>query len=302
MTIFTIIVTYNGCKWADFCLGSLRKSTIKTIPLVIDNCSMDGTLDYIRECYPEAVLFPQEKNLGFGQANNVGIRYALAHGADYCLLLNQDAAISADSIELMLAQSDGESLLSPIHMNGDGTRLDNSFRDASLARCKALLNDIFADTLKPVYECGEICAACWFLPRKVIEKIGGFNPLFFHYSEDNNYYQRLVYHHVKVLLVPKARMYHDRTEYGNIQVWNQQWLRNEFTLTFTNINLTVGERLYKLLHILWTCYAYRLKNGQYKVGTYLVAVCNLIGKLKRINNSRINEKQIKANWLYNNVL
>ena len=114
MNIFTIIVTYNGHKWVDFCLGSLRASTVQTIPLVIDNGSTDGTLDYIREHYPEAVLFPQEKNLGFGQANNVGIRYALAHGADYCLLLNQDAAISADSIELMLAQSDGESLLSPI--------------------------------------------------------------------------------------------------------------------------------------------------------------------------------------------
>ena len=297
MCIFTIIVTYNGRKWVDFCLGSLRKSTIKTTPLVVDNCSTDGTLDYIRECYPEAVLFPQEKNLGFGQANNVGIRYALAHGADYCLLLNQDAAISDNAIELMLAQSDGESLLSPIHMNGDGTRLDNSFRDASLARCKTLLNDIFADTLKPVYECGEICAACWFLPRKVIEKIGGFNPLFFHYSEDNNYYQRLVYHHIKVLLVPQARMYHDRMERGNIQVWNQQWLHNMLMLTFTDINSTAGQWGNKLLSILWTCYVLRLKNGQYKVGSFFIAICNMLGKLNRIKNSRINEKQIKSNWL-----
>ena len=297
MNIFTIIVTYNGHKWVDFCLGSLRVSTVQTIPLVIDNGSTDGTLDYIREHYPEAILFPQEKNLGFGQANNVGIRYALAHGADYCLLLNQDAAISANAMELMLAQSDGESLLSPIHMNGDGTRLDNSFRDASLARCKTLLNDIFADTLKPVYKCGEICAACWFLPRTVIEKIGGFNPLFFHYSEDNNYYQRLVYHHVKILLVPQARMYHDRKERGNMQVWNQQWLRNEFTLTFTNINITVGERLYKLLHILWTCYVYRLKDGQYTIGSFFIATYNLLSHMKSIRYSRNQEKQIKSNWL-----
>ncbi len=297
MTIFTIIVTYNGCKWADFCLGSLRKSTIKTIPLVIDNCSMDGTLDYIREYYPEAVLFPQEKNLGFGQANNVGIRYALDHGADYCLLLNQDAAISVDAIELMLAQSDGESLVSPIHMNGDGTRLDNNFRDATLSRCKPLLNDAFAGTWKPVYECGEVCAACWLLPRKVIEKIGGFNPLFFHYSEDNNYYQRLVYHHIKVLLVPQARMCHDRMERGNIQVWNQQWLHNMLMLTLTDINSTAGQWGNKLLSILWTCYVPRLKNGQYKIGSFFIAICNLLGKLNKIKNSRINEKQIKSNWI-----
>lgn len=298
MTIFTIIVTYNGCKWTDFCLGSLRKSTIKTIPLVIDNCSTDGTLDYIREHYPEAVLFPQEKNLGFGQANNIGIRYALDHGADYCLLLNQDAAISADAIELMLAQSDGESLVSPIHMNGDGTRLDNNFRDASLSRCKPLLNDAFAGTLKPVYECGEVCAACWLLPRKVIEKIGGFNPLFFHYSEDNNYYQRLVYHHIKVLLVPQAHMYHDRVGlYGNKRVWNQQWLHNIITLTCTNINLTAEQCMNDMLHALWTCYTYRLPQKQYQVGAFFMAICRLIRYGKQIKNSRTKEKRIQSNWL-----
>ena len=298
MNIFTIIVTYNGKKWVDFCLGSLRRSTVQTIPLVIDNCSTDGTLDYIRECYPEAVLFTQEKNLGFGQANNIGIRYALDHGADYCLLLNQDAAISADAIELMLAQSDGESLVSPIHMNGDGTRLDNNFRDATLSRCKPLLNDAFAGTWKPVYECGEVCAACWLLPRKVIEKIGGFNPLFFHYSEDNNYYQRLVYHHIKVLLVPQARMYHDRVGgYGNKRVWNQQWLHNVVTLTCTNINLTAGQRMNDMLHALWTCYVYRLPQKQYQIGSFFMAICRLIRCGKQIKDSRTKEKRIQSNWL-----
>ena len=242
-------------------------------------------------------MFTQEKNLGFGQANNVGIRYALAHGADYCLLLNQDAAISADAIELMLAQSDGESLVSPIHMNGDGTRLDNNFRDGSLSRCKPLLNDAFAGTMKPVYECGEVCAACWFLPRKVIEKIGGFNPLFFHYSEDNNYYQRLVYHHVKILLVPQARMYHDRMEFGNIRMWNQQWLRNKLILTCTDINLAIGQCYNKLLRILWTCYAYRLRDGKYKIGSFFIAVCNLLANWKNIRYSKKQEKQIQSSWL-----
>lgn len=297
MNVYTIIVTYNGRKWVDFCLGSLRRSTIKTIPLVIDNCSADGTLNYIREQYPEAVLFPQEKNLGFGQANNVGLCYALEHGADYCLLLNQDAAISADAIELMLAQSDGESLLSPIHMNGDGTGLDNSFRDDSLAKCKELLNDLFASTLKPVYDCGEICAACWLMPRTLIEKIGGFNPLFFHYSEDNNYYQRLKYHHVRVLLVPQARMYHDRTVFGNARVWNQQWLRNMLMLTCTDINLSVGQRVNKLLHIVWTCYIYRLPKRQYKIGCFCVSLCSIVGTIRMIRRSRKLEKQMQLNWL-----
>lgn len=297
MTIYTIIVTYNGRHWVDFCLGSLRKSSVETIPLIIDNCSTDDTLPYIRSQYPEAVLFPQRKNMGFGQANNVGLRYALAHNADYVLLLNQDAAIAPDTIEKMLAQSDGQSLLSPIHMNGDGTRLDNHFRDGTLAKCKELLNDIFAGTLKGAYTCGEVCAACWFIPPKILQNIGGFNPLFFHYSEDNNYYQRLVYHHIRTLLVPQARMYHDRNEFGNEKVWNAQWLYNTLTLIYTDINLTTRKRLGMLIHTLGTCYVYRLPSKLYHIGVFTIALFQLIGNMPAIRNSRKRERQTQANWL-----
>ncbi len=298
MLIYTIIVTYNGRHWVDFCLGSLRKSSIQTVPLVIDNCSTDDTLTYIREQYPEVILFPQEKNLGFGQANNIGLRYALAHNADYVLLLNQDAAIAPNALELMLAQSDGQSLLSPLHLNGNGTKVDASFRENSLCRCADLINDTFANNnIKPSYTCSEICAACWLLPRNIIDTIGGFNPLFFHYSEDNNYYQRLVYHHIKVLLVPAAHMYHDRHEFGNKKVWNAQWLHNMLTLTCTNINWTIGQRYREILHILWMCYAYRLREKQYCIGSFFLSVCTLITQISTIRNSQKKEKQTQPNWL-----
>ena len=68
-------------------------------------------------------------------------------------------------------------------------------------------------------------------------------------------------------------------------------------LTFTDINSTAGQWGNKLLSILWTCYVPRLKNGQYKVGSFFIAICNLLDKLNRIKNSRINEKQIKSNWI-----
>ena len=298
MIIYAIIVTYNGRKWIDFCLGSLRKSSIQTTPIVIDNCSSDDTLSYIREHYSEATLFPQEKNLGFGQANNIGLRYALAHNADYVLLLNQDAAIASNAIELMLSQSDGESLLSPIHLNGDGSKVDASFRENSLYHCVDLINDTYANnSIKSSYLSCEICAACWLMPRDLIKKIGGFNPLFFHYAEDNNYYQRLVYHKIKVILVPAAQMYHDRQEFGNEKVWNAQWIRNMLIRTLTNINLTVGQRSYELLHILRTCYVYRLRKRQYRIGSFFISLCKLLTKLTAICKSRKVEKQPHPNWL-----
>ena len=89
--LFVIIVTYKGQQWYDRCFGSLRRSSIPVTPVVIDNASSDGSVAYIREHFPESVVFEESENLGFAKANNIGMRYALDQGADYVLLLNQDA-------------------------------------------------------------------------------------------------------------------------------------------------------------------------------------------------------------------
>ena len=104
MKIYTIIVTYNAMQrnWITRSIDSLSKSTIETTPVIIDNGSTDGTRNYVPEHYPNAVWMPQDKNLGFGQANNLGMKYALEHQADYILLLNQDATLAPDAIEKML--------------------------------------------------------------------------------------------------------------------------------------------------------------------------------------------------------
>ena len=297
LKIFTIIVTYNGQRWIDFCLGSLRRSTITTTPIVIDNCSVDNTLPYIREKYPEVVILEQTENLGFGQANNVGLRYALVHQADYVLLLNQDAAIEPNMLERCIAQSDGVSLLSPVHMNGDGTRVDCNFKKNTLITCNALINDIFTNQLKRSYVSEKICAACWLLPTSIIKKIGGFNPLFFHYAEDDNYFHRLVYHKINARIVPQAKMYHNRVEFGNKTTYNKYWLPNILLLTACNINLIWSQRLANYLKILLQCYIIKLPLGQYHIGTYLCNICKILIKSRKIISYRKNEKQLAPTYL-----
>ena len=199
-------------KWIDSCLSSLYQSTIPIVPVVVDNGSTDGTLDYIRTHFPKALLLPQVKNLGFGQANNVGIRYALQQEATHVLLLNQDAWIAPNMIEELLRYSDDHSLVSPIHLTGEGDRMDRNFHKNAFLRSKELermQRDIDAQKTDR-YSTDEINAACWLLPRTVLEEIGGFNPLFFHYAEDNDYLQRLHYYHKGIYIVPSARAFHDR--------------------------------------------------------------------------------------------
>ena len=300
MTIYTIIVTYNAMQrnWIDRCMESLSKSTVETSVIIIDNGSTDGTREYVPAHYPDAVWMPQEKNLGFGQANNLGIRYALDHEADYVLLLNQDAAISPDALEKMQAVSDGESLLSPLHLNGDGTRLDDMFR-YSLWQSHNMMNDDFLvlHQLAKYYESGDISAACWLMPVSIIRKIGGFNPLFFHYGEDNNYNQRLVYHGIKTLLVPDSFMYHDRQIHGNIQAYNHNRIHRDLLLEACNINQSFFKCLWNWTKILIRCYTKDIKSKQYRIGGFTYELLLLIVHSYDIAKSRYKEKQKGLNWL-----
>lgn len=295
--IFAIIVTYNGMKWVDRCLGSLRQSTVGITPIVIDNGSTDSTRSYLPEHFPEAVWMPQERNLGFGAANNLGMRYALANGADYVLLLNQDAWIEPHTLELLLRESDGQPLLSPLHLNGAGTRLDYFFRTSLRNTKNELYDDLLLDCVQPHYESTEICAACWLMPRALLEQVGGFNPLFFHYSEDNNYYHRMVYHKVKTLLVPAAKVYHDRGMYGNAQAFNRKRLHRDFVLALTDINHSLLHNFAKLFALIYTCYKRDLPRHAYKPGAWLLEFCTIWGNLPRIIASRQAEKKTGLTWL-----
>ena len=127
MNVSVVIVTYNGMTWLERCLASIP-SVYNVV--VVDNNSTDGTVNYIEANYPQHTLFKEANNLGFGQANNKGITYALKQGVDYVFLLNQDAFLEADTISTLIAthkQYPDYGVLSPIHLNGEGTKLDKTF-------------------------------------------------------------------------------------------------------------------------------------------------------------------------------
>ena len=99
--VLVIIVTYNAHDWIHQCLDSVDMERYDAI--VVDNASTDDTLSILQEEYPKAIVRAMDKNLGFGQANNIGLRYALDNGYDYVLLLNQDAWLLLDTIEKLIA-------------------------------------------------------------------------------------------------------------------------------------------------------------------------------------------------------
>ena len=73
LKVFVIVVTYKGMQWYDRCFTSLRNSTIPIQTIVVDNASGDGTVEYIKENYPEIMLIESKENLGFGKGNNLAL-------------------------------------------------------------------------------------------------------------------------------------------------------------------------------------------------------------------------------------
>ena len=232
-SVFAIIVTYNGKRWYDRCFGSLHRSTLPITPVVIDNASSDGSVDYIREHFPETVILEQKENLGFAKANNVGMRYALDHGADYVFLLNQDAwLVQDDCLERMIAIAEAHpeyAILSPMQLK----------QYADCNEKNDWISDAYFNRLKDLYEVQYVCAASWLMPVNTLKTIGGFDPLFYHNGEDDNYMQRVHYHGLKVGVCPKANVCHDCG--GRTKDYNADTLdwRKYLLIQYCNINMHV---------------------------------------------------------------
>lgn len=216
-SVHVIIVTYNAMKWVERCFTSLRHSSVPVQSIVIDNGSTDGTQEYIKNYFPEIHFIQSDENLGFGKANNIGIETAYRDGADFFYLMNQDAWLYEDSIEKLLEvymqhpNQEEVGIISPVHIDGTEKRFD-IFLDKYIAyNCEKtrLISDLYFQSLKPYYELDFINAAHWLLPKKTIETIGGFNPYFFHYGEDNEYVNRIHYHKKKIILAPGSKVVHD---------------------------------------------------------------------------------------------
>lgn len=223
-----IIVTYNGMKWLDKCLNSCKKYDT----IVVDNNSSDGTTDFIIRKYPEVKLLCQNHNLGFGKANNLGISYAIETGVDYVFLLNQDAYLKKDVIDVLVKMHKSNTsygVLSPMHLNGDENKLDKGFA-SYLFKNEDFIFHAVNGSLNSIYNLPFVNAASWLLPVSTIMTIGGFDPIFFHYGEDDNYCQRVRYHGLKIGVVPSVFICHDREFRKNKTEFKERLRRKEAQL------------------------------------------------------------------------
>ncbi|MBA2462386.1 MAG: glycosyltransferase family 2 protein [Actinobacteria bacterium] len=213
-----VVVTYDALPWLERCLESVRG--VETI--VVDSGSSDGTIEQVRERFPEVRLLEQG-NLGLAAGWNAGM--ALASGR-YFLLLNADAWLTEGSLERLVAFADEQpeaAVVGPRLLNPDRT-LQRSVRGfptlwrlateylflRKLAPGSQLLNAFYAGGFAhdEVREAEFVMGACMLVRREAVEEIGPLDEAFFLFSEETDWCYRFAQAGWKTLFYPGAECVH----------------------------------------------------------------------------------------------
>lgn len=99
MKITIVIPNYNGKHFMEPCLASLNRQTDKDFKiLVVDNASTDGSIEYMKEYYPDIDIIALDQNYGFSKAVNIGIRHS---STPFVILLNNDTTVDSHFVAEM---------------------------------------------------------------------------------------------------------------------------------------------------------------------------------------------------------
>ena len=197
-----IIVNYNVEYFVDQCLDSVKKA-IKQLPvevIVIDNASMDGSVEVLKNKHSNCTLIFNEKNVGFSKANNQGIECAKG---EYILLLNPDTIVEESTFEKVIAFMDAHPNAGGLGVrmiDGRGTFLPESKRGLPtpmVAFYKIFgLSTIFPKSKRfghyhlghlPENETNKIdvlSGAFMLIRKKALDTVGMLDETFFMYGED----------------------------------------------------------------------------------------------------------------------
>jgi len=238
MKLSIVIVNYNVKAFLQQALESILKATqsIDTEIFVVDNHSVDGSIEMLQTQFPQIQLIQNQTNLGFAKANNQAIKLSTG---EYVWLLNPDTLIQEDTaiklIEVMEADQE-IGLLGCKILNDDGSlqlACRRSFPTPWVAFTKLLgLANIFPHSkwfgrynlthLDPdeAYEVEAISGSCMFIRRAALQEVGMLDETFFMYGEDLDWCFRFGKSGWKVYYTPVTSIIHYKGESSKVALWD----------------------------------------------------------------------------------
>ena len=210
--VSVVIANYNGRGLLQECLDSLRRQTLRDFEVIlVDNNSTDGSVAFVEEAYPDVTIIRNRANLGYGGANNAGIR---ASRGKYVVLLNNDTEVDPAWLAELVGPAEREAAVgmcaSKILNYYDRDVLDNTglllYRDG-IGRGRGRLEkdagqfDVEEEVFFP-----SGCAGLY--RREIFEQVGGFDEDFFLYVDDVDIGLRARLAGWKCVYAPGAIVYH----------------------------------------------------------------------------------------------
>lgn len=214
--VFILVLNWNSHRYSLKCLQSLQKLDYPNYRIVlIDNGSTDGSEGILKAAFPELTVIQTGENLGYAGGNNVGIHYALACGAEYLWLLNNDTEVAADALTALvhalenddtagIAGSKIYSLEEPEILAYAGGMID-PWRGKILHRGRGEADCGHYDRCEPT----DFVTGCSLLIRtSIIHQCEMLDPRFFLYYEDLDWNLRIQRAGFQCLYVPESQLWH----------------------------------------------------------------------------------------------
>ncbi len=230
MDISIIIVNYNVEHFLEQCLKSVEIATQKCNAeiFVVDNISIDGSVEMVKEKFPNVILIENKENVGFSRANNQAMRIAKGR---YILLLNPDTVVEEDTFVKTIDFMDNTPECGGLGVkmiDGKGVFLPESKRGLptpAVAFYKIFgLSKIFPKSQKfgkyhlgylPMNEINEIeiLSGAYMMMRKTaLDKVGLLDEDFFMYGEDIDLSYRIILGGYKNYYFPETSIIHYKGE------------------------------------------------------------------------------------------
>lgn len=213
--VFTVILNTNRRDDTLACLESLAAGTYPHHRiLVLDNASTDGSAAAIAAAFPQVQILPLSQNLGYAGNNNVGIVEAMAQGADWVLVLNEDTVLDPDCLAHLVQVGEQETatgIVGPMVYHFDepaviqsaGGALGPHWESHHIAQNEPDTGQF--DRPRPV----DWISGCAILVRTaVIDQIGPLDERFFYYWEETEWCLRARRAGWQIWHVPAAKLWH----------------------------------------------------------------------------------------------
>lgn len=212
--VYAVVLNWNGAEEAIGCLHSLVDQTYPNLKwMVVDNGSMDDSVEQIRAAFPTIDLLVNAENRGFAGGVNVGIRHAMRAGADYVIVLNNDLVLDKACVERMVTPAlvGAAMVTAVICYTSDPQRIwsiGGNINPWNLEKTADARGSLDTGQLPLVMERHFVPGGATLMSCKALEKIGLFDEGFFLYYEDADLSLRAHRAGYKMAVATDAKMWH----------------------------------------------------------------------------------------------